>query len=262
MQANEFLPISAHHELNLLNSFSNEKNEYFHWLDEQANPPKSYLRHPFSSEAELNQHKKLFQRIFGLSLGAYIRIKRAYYLLNHNAGGEQPLSFSYLPTQLGMMIAISTNKGLCLLEFLERKMLENELLDILKNTNGYFVFKPNAHYVLAEQLNDYFAQKRRNFDLSLDLIGTSFQQQVWQCLQSIPYGKTCSYSDIARTLKNSNAVRAVANANGRNKVSILVPCHRVIEKNGKLGGYGGGIERKAFLLDLESGKKPEMINSK
>ena len=103
------------------------------------------------------------------------------------------------------------------------------------------------------QLSEYFAGERTTFDLPLAADGTAFQQRVWQELCNIAYGETISYGELARRLGEPNASRAVGMANGRNPVSIVVPCHRVIGANGKLTGYGGGMERKAFLLALEKG---------
>ena len=101
------------------------------------------------------------------------------------------------------------------------------------------------------QLEEYFRGERREFDLPLDIEGTEFQKQVWRQLARIPYGQTCSYSDIARRLKRDKAVRAVGTANGRNLLSIVVPCHRVIAADGTLGGYSGGLPVKRELLALE-----------
>lgn len=101
------------------------------------------------------------------------------------------------------------------------------------------------------QLDEYFAGRRNAFDLPLDLRGTTFQQSVWKSLCSIGFGETVSYGELARRIGNPKAVRAVGLANGRNPVSIVVPCHRVIGADGSLTGYGGGIDRKRFLLELE-----------
>lgn len=103
----------------------------------------------------------------------------------------------------------------------------------------------------ARQLGEYFAGKRREFDLPLRLDGTSFQQRVWRVLLEIPYGATWSYGELAKRIDNPNASRAVGLANGRNPISILVPCHRVIGADGSLTGYGGGLERKRWLLAHE-----------
>lgn len=104
------------------------------------------------------------------------------------------------------------------------------------------------------QLEEYFAGERREFSLALEAIGSPFQRRVWQELRLIPYGETASYGELARRIGNSRAVRAVGLANGRNPISIIVPCHRVIGANGTLTGYGGGVERKRFLLTLEADK--------
>ncbi|MGR5068812.1 methylated-DNA--[protein]-cysteine S-methyltransferase [Vibrio alfacsensis] len=103
------------------------------------------------------------------------------------------------------------------------------------------------------QLDEYFSGLRNEFDLPLAAIGTEFQTQVWHALTTIPYGETWSYQDLANAIGNSKAVRAVGLANGKNPISIVVPCHRVIGKSGKLTGYAGGVERKQRLLALEQG---------
>jgi methylated-DNA-[protein]-cysteine S-methyltransferase len=107
---------------------------------------------------------------------------------------------------------------------------------------------------LEKELHEYFEGKRRTFTLPLSPKGTTFQQSVWATLCTIPYGETVSYAEEAKLLGNPKAVRAVANANGRNPIIILIPCHRVIATTGGIGGYSGGIERKEFLLKLEKKK--------
>lgn len=110
------------------------------------------------------------------------------------------------------------------------------------------------HPVLARtiaQLAEYFAGKRRDWDLPLAPRGTPFQRAVWTALEAIPYGETCSYADVARTIGAPAAVRAVGAANGRNPIPIILPCHRVIGTDGKLTGYGGGLDNKRWLLALE-----------
>ena len=104
---------------------------------------------------------------------------------------------------------------------------------------------------VVQQLEEYFARKRKVFTVPIAPVGTSFQQRVWTELQTIPYGETRSYRELADAIGNRSAMRAVGAANGRNPISIIVPCHRVIGSNGTLVGYGGGLERKRFLLDLE-----------
>ena len=113
--------------------------------------------------------------------------------------------------------------------------------------------KPD-HQILVEterQLGEYFAGERRSFDVPLSFAGTDFQKRVWSALLAIPFGETRSYGEIADQLGNPGASRAVGAANGRNPISIIAPCHRVVGSNGKLTGFAGGLEAKAFLLDLE-----------
>ena len=115
--------------------------------------------------------------------------------------------------------------------------------------------EPNALTLLAqEQLEEYFHGQRQSFDLPLDAGGTKFQQSVWRELIEIDYGKTCTYQDIANTIANPKAVRAVGSANGKNPMTIVVPCHRVIGTNGTLTGYAFGVDKKAWLLNHEKNK--------
>ncbi len=102
-----------------------------------------------------------------------------------------------------------------------------------------------------KQLDEYFMGQRKTFDLPVSVVGTEFQNKVWDALTTIPYGETWSYQDLANAIGNPKAVRAVGLANGKNPVSVIVPCHRVIAKSGKLTGYAGGVETKAKLLELE-----------
>jgi AraC family transcriptional regulator of adaptative response/methylated-DNA-[protein]-cysteine methyltransferase len=155
-------------------------------------------------------------------------------------------------TPLGPMVAGATDKGICLLEFTDRKMLETQLKRLSKLLNARFV--PGQHHLfslLEQQLNRYFKGELKAFDLPLDIPGTDFQQSVWCALMKIPFGKTRSYQEQAQSIENPKAVRAVAKANGDNRISIIVPCHRVIGKNGTLTGYGGGLWRKQRLLEIE-----------
>ncbi len=157
-----------------------------------------------------------------------------------------------LLTPLGPMIAMASENGVCLLEFVERKMLETQIKRLIKYLNCVIVPGFNEHLKnLKKQLDEYFSGKRMDFDVPLDLPGTKFQLSVWNELQKLPYGKTTSYESIAKQIENKNAVRAVATANGDNRLAIVIPCHRVIGKDGKLRGYGGGLWRKKWLLDFE-----------
>lgn len=126
----------------------------------------------------------------------------------------------------------------------------------IKNGLGEVRSKENAiTKETAKQLKEYFAKERTEFDLPITLSGTEFQKQTWQALLTIPYGKTCSYSEQAARIGRPKAVRAVGGTNGLNPIGIIVPCHRVIGKSGKLTGYAGGIKVKEFLLRLEGSLK-------
>ena len=155
-------------------------------------------------------------------------------------------------TPLGPMLAGATEKGICLLEFVDRRMLETQIKRLKKIFDAEFIPGENKHIdQLNKQLKEYFKGKRKDFDLQLVIDGTDFQQKVWKELQKIPFGKTRSYQQQAIALGNPKAIRAVAKANGDNRIAVIIPCHRVIGKNGELVGYGGGMWRKQFLLNLE-----------
>jgi methylated-DNA-[protein]-cysteine S-methyltransferase len=115
---------------------------------------------------------------------------------------------------------------------------------------------PDAFADVREQLDQYFTGSRHEFDVRLDLAGNGFELSVWEALLGLRYGETASYGEIARRIGAPSAARAVGMANGRNPVAVIVPCHRVIGANGSLTGYGGGLERKRYLLDLEAGVRP------
>ena len=155
-------------------------------------------------------------------------------------------------TPLGPMLAAASDNALHLLEFTDRRMLETQLTRLGKRTGG--VMTPGGNAVLEQteaELAEYFAGERQEFTMPLAPAGTEFQGQVWDALQGIPYGETRSYGEQARSMGRPTAVRAVASANGDNPISIIIPCHRVIGADGKLTGYGGGLPRKQYLLELE-----------
>jgi len=157
-------------------------------------------------------------------------------------------------TPLGPMLAGAAEDGICLLEFTDRRMLETEIKRIGKKLNARFV--PGLSKLLDElktQLEEYFSGGRRDFDIPLVSPGTQFQKKVWAELRTIPYGSTRSYKEQAQAVGQPNAVRAVARANGNNSIAILIPCHRVVGADGGLVGYGGGLWRKQYLLNLEAG---------
>lgn len=155
-------------------------------------------------------------------------------------------------TPLGPMFVCASENGICLLEFVDRKMLETEFGQLQKLFNACIIPGENAHtHQLQKQLSAYFEGKRKVFEVPLDLRGTSFQKSAWQQLRKIPYGTTISYETQAKRLNRPDGARAVAQANGANRIAIMIPCHRVIGKNGKLTGYGGSIERKRWLITHE-----------
>ena len=169
-----------------------------------------------------------------------------------NSKEKKVINITRLETPLGTMYACAVEQGICLLEFTDRKMLETELKSLAKQLNASIIQGANRHFgLLHDQLAEYFEGKRKEFTVTLFTPGSEFQQTVWKELQNIPYGSTRSYKQQALALKRPEAIRAVANANGMNRISILIPCHRVIGEDGNLTGYGGGIWRKKWLLDME-----------
>ena len=169
-----------------------------------------------------------------------------------NSKMEKIVDLKRIETPLGTMIACANENGICMLEFSDRKALPTELKDISKHFDANIVQGENSHFkTLEKELQEYFAGKLKDFTVPLAPVGTDFQKKVWEILRTIPYGTTRTYQQQADILGNPKAVRAVANANGLNKISIIIPCHRVIGSNGTLTGYGGGIWRKQKLLELE-----------
>lgn len=168
------------------------------------------------------------------------------------AGHHKILRASWLDTCLGPMIAISDEEKLYLLEFVDRRGLEREVEHLIQKTKSAVVPGPTQPIRLIEkELGLYFEGKLKEFKTPLFYLGSPFQKRVWEELRKIPYGETCSYSNIAKAVKKPSAFRAVAQANGANQIAIVVPCHRVININGELGGYGGGIVRKQWLIHHE-----------
>lgn len=152
----------------------------------------------------------------------------------------------------GEMILGSFDGKLCLCDWPDgrrRASTDMRLQRILKAE--YVEGSSNVIETAQQQLNEYFLNQRREFDIPLLFVGTDFQKKVWNELRNIPYGKTVSYGELARRIGMPKAVRAVANANAVNAISIIAPCHRVIGTDGNLTGYGGGLNRKKFLLELE-----------
>jgi len=162
------------------------------------------------------------------------------------------LKASWLDTPLGPMIAISDEKALYLLEFVDRRGLEREVERLRQKTKSAIIpGHTQAIHSIEEELKLYFEGALKAFNTPLFLIGSAFQKQVWEELKKIPSGTTCSYSDLAKAIGKPSAFRAVARANGANQFALIIPCHRVINANGELGGYGGGLTRKAWLINHE-----------
>ena len=165
------------------------------------------------------------------------------------------VTINRMETPLGPMLAGATSEGICLLEFTDRRMLETQLERLKKYLKAELLPGDSPHFTtLNRQLQAYFSGSLKNFSLPLVLPGTDFQRQVWSALEAIPYGETRSYGQQAEAIGNPAAVRAVARANGDNRIAIIIPCHRVIGADGRLTGYGGGLWRKQRLLDLEKGR--------
>lgn len=182
--------------------------------------------------------REAFARIFGQPPG--------------NQRESECVLLSWIPSPLGPLVAGATAEGICLLEFSDRRMLETQFETIRKRFGMPIVPGSNKYLeALKTELADYFAGTLQNFSLPLIYPGTPFQQQVWEQLLAIPYGETRSYQQVADAVGNPQAVRAVGRTNGLNRIAIVIPCHRVVNKNGQLGGYGGGLRRKEFLLELE-----------
>ncbi len=144
---------------------------------------------------------------------------------------------AYCKSPLGLVKIEGDKSGITYVNFTDDKPKKQSVPEDLKDCYN--------------QIDEYFKGKRKKFNLNLKPEGTDFQMSVWKQLEKIPYGKTASYQDVAIAIKNKKAVRAVGLANSKNPISIIIPCHRVIGKNGSLTGYGGGLDRKKWLLDFE-----------
>ncbi len=169
-----------------------------------------------------------------------------------NSSVKNVLNIVRFTTPLGPMYACAGEKGICLLEFTDRRMLETEFKDLGKRLNAVIIPGENCYLDQAQkEIGEYFSGRRKVFTVPLETPSTDFRQLVWRILKQIPYGETRSYKDQAIALGNGKAVRAVASANGHNRIAIIIPCHRVIGSDGSLTGYAGGLHRKKWLLDFE-----------
>jgi AraC family transcriptional regulator of adaptative response/methylated-DNA-[protein]-cysteine methyltransferase len=195
-------------------------------------------------EAGFESHsgfREAFQKAFGTTPG--------------QAAGARRVCLTWVDTPIGPMVAGATDAGVCLLEFTDRRSIEHQLATLRTRLDAALVPLDHPHLTaLRTQLAEYFQGARRAFAVPIEAPGTPFEMRVWQALCGIPYGETRSYSDIARAVDSPAAVRAVGRANGLNRIAIVIPCHRVVNKSGELGGYGGGLWRKRRLLHLERGR--------
>jgi AraC family transcriptional regulator of adaptative response/methylated-DNA-[protein]-cysteine methyltransferase len=240
-------------------------------------------------EMSVNPHRarRYFQRSFGMTFQAYHRSRRMGLALEELRAGRDPLTvgldhgydsdsgfreafaktFGTTPgrshgvaaiktttieSPLGPLVAGATEEGVCLLEFADRRAFAKQIETLKRRTGGAIVPGTCPHLErLESELREYFDGARVGFTVPMIAPGTDFQQRVWSQLRRIPYGETTSYERLARAIGRPGARRAVGRANGDNRIAILIPCHRVVRSDGTLCGYGGGLWRKRFLLDLE-----------
>jgi AraC family transcriptional regulator of adaptative response/methylated-DNA-[protein]-cysteine methyltransferase len=168
------------------------------------------------------------------------------------ADGVGVLAARWIDTPLGAMLAVADEEGLCLLDFVDRRGLERAIGALRKRTKSVITPGDNPHLdTVSSEIGDYFAGKLTRFTVPVRPGGSPFDRSVWSNLLKIPYGRTWSYAELAKKVGDPKAVRAVAQANGRNYLAIVIPCHRVIRSDGSLSGYGGGVWRKRRLIDLE-----------
>ena len=231
--------------------------------------------------------RRQFRRYYGLTFQAYSRARRMGLALHEIRGGESVIGAQldhgfesasgfweafkqlfgappsraegvnclyarWIDTPLGAMVALGGEDGIHLLEFVDRRGLENDILKIRKRAKCFIVPGNNSHLdQIGEEVKKYFSGSAMRFTVPVVTAGSSFEQAVWKLLQTIPPGRTWSYAQLAQKLGKPGASRAVGRANGRNCLAIVIPCHRVIRADGELCGYGGGIWRKKWLLEYE-----------
>ncbi|MNY14996.1 Methylated-DNA--protein-cysteine methyltransferase [compost metagenome] len=169
-----------------------------------------------------------------------------------NSDTKREIIMTEFSTPLGPMLAGATTEGICILEFTNRIRLDKEINELQNLLNAIPVEGRNQHLDQLEiELQEYFDGKRKTFEVSIHTPGNDFAQSVWKTLQEIPYGTTCSYKQQADKMNNPKAIRAIATTNGRNRLAIIIPCHRVIGSNGSMTGYAAGIDKKKWLLKFE-----------
>lgn len=192
---------------------------------------------------------------------SWVRIPPPPYLYLYVVYRESVMKQAYikkteLETPLGTMVAVSDDQGIYLLNFLDMKGLDKVLKKLESFTRTSIIEGMTDPLVLLEkELKGYFEGKLKTFNTPIHLIGTPFQKRALRVLLDIPYGETRSYAEQAEMAGNPTAFRAAANANGTNRLCLLLPCHRIINSNGELGGYGSGVARKKWLLEHEKNSK-------
>jgi len=212
--------------------------------------------------------RRYFSTRYGHTFQAYCRARRlaqAFERIRHGGSlddavfetGDEShcIRLAWFDTPMGPMVAGASDDGICLLDFTDRRVLEHQFALLKRRFQASLAPGRHPHLtMLRRELGEYFAGKRKDFDVPIDMRGTPFEMRVWQELQRIPYGKTRSYAEMAQRIGSPAAVRAMGRANGLNPVSVIVPCHRVVGKNGDLVGYGGGLWRKRRLLHFEGAR--------
>ncbi|SDN01247.1 AraC family transcriptional regulator, regulatory protein of adaptative response / methylated-DNA-[protein]-cysteine methyltransferase [Fictibacillus solisalsi] len=233
--------------------------ETFAELIQKADHPEKYLKQVSPGDTSYRAARRWFEQKHDGDLQKYMYVKRVNHLLksenNQDPEHSNIITYQRYWTPIGVLIACFYEGECCLLEFMDRRALETELLFLKKKLNANLKKRAGAvSRQLGKEMEEYFAGDRQTFTVPIASIGTDFQLKVWDALKEIPYGTTRSYKGQAEHLGRPTAVRAVANANGKNRICILIPCHRVIGDNGDLRGYAGGLDRKQFLLELEESK--------
>jgi methylated-DNA-[protein]-cysteine S-methyltransferase len=163
------------------------------------------------------------------------------------------LKYDEMPSPIGKLVLVATDRGLCAIEFGSYKEQREKLERWANRFIGVHQMQQDTRALqpIREQLEQYFLGDRQSFEIEFDLYGTDFQKRVWKALTDISFGATAAYKDVALAIGNPKAVRAVGGANNRNPIPVIIPCHRVIGASGDLVGYGGGLDVKIILLELE-----------
>ncbi len=259
----------------------------------EANPEKRWKNRDFEAlSVDASTARRQFKKRFGMTFVEYARARRMGIAMKQVRGGEAvievqlntgyesssgfrdafskimgaaPTKFNkhynmlkaaWLDTPLGPMLAIADDKALHLLEFVKRRGLEREIERLrIKTKSAIIPGSTDPTISIEKELKSYFEGSLKAFKTPINLLGSPFQELVWEALMCIPYGETRSYAQEAIAIGKPSACRAVANANGANQLAIVIPCHRIINSNGDLGGYGGGIAHKKWLLDHEKKNK-------